>query len=104
ALCANGGARAEVAAGEPVQLTATIAVPPGAGKVVSAEWDLEGSGTFAPAPIGAPAAQVTVSTRHSYARPGTRFAVIREASRRGGDAAARYARVLNLARARIVVR
>ncbi|MFA7603134.1 MAG: hypothetical protein WCY29_09015 [Novosphingobium sp.] len=102
-LAANGGARAEVRAGEPVALTATIEVPPGAGKVVSAEWDLDGTGTFTPAEIGAPAERVTLSASHSYARPGTHFAVIRVGAQRQGDARTPYARVLNLARARIVV-
>lgn len=102
-LLANGSVRAEVRAGEPVTLAATIAVPPGAGQVVSAEWDLEGTGTFAAAEIGTPAATVTLTARHAYPAPGTYFAVIRVGAQREGDAATPYARVLNLARARIVV-
>ena len=104
ALTANGGARAEVKAGEAVRLEAVIEMPPGAGKVVAAEWDFTGSGDFAdPADIGHPAEKVTLSASHSYAAPGTHFAVLRVAGQREGDAATPYARVLNLARVRVVV-
>jgi hypothetical protein len=103
-LQANGSVRAEASAGEPVSLTATVEVPPGAGKVVSAEWDLEGTGGFTPAEIGKPAERVTLSASHAYARPGTYFAVVRVGAQREGDAQTPYGRVLNLARARIVVR
>jgi hypothetical protein len=102
-LTANDGVCARVKAGEVVNLMATIEVPPDAGKVVSAEWDFEGSGTFRPAEIGPPATRVTLPASHSYATPGTYFAVVRVGSQREGDAATPYGRVLNLARARIVV-
>ncbi len=98
------GGSGEAKAGEPVDLTATIAVPPGAGKVVAAEWDFEGTGDFVAAQIGAPAERVTLSASHAYAKPGTYFAVVRAAGQREGDARTPYGRVLNLARARIVVR
>ena len=42
----DGGERAEVAAGDAVTFTAQIEVPPAPGKVVSAEWDFEGVGTY----------------------------------------------------------
>jgi hypothetical protein len=103
-LKANGGARAEVAIGEPVSLTATIEVPPGAGKVVSAQWDFEGRGDFPDAAeIGEPRDRITLSASHSYARAGTYFAVLRAASQRQGDKTTPYGRVENLARVRIVV-
>ncbi|MCW1429050.1 PKD domain-containing protein [Novosphingobium sp. JCM 18896] len=103
-LLANGNNRAEVAVGEEMTLTATITVPPGAGKVVSVEWDLDGSGDFTPASVSTLAETMTLSTRHAYAVPGTYFAVVRVGAHRQGDPATPYARVLNLARARIVVR
>lgn len=102
-LTANGSVRAEVEAGATVSLTAAVEMPPGAGKVVSAEWDFAGSGDFIPAEIGTPAERVTLTASHAYARPGTYFAVIRVGGQREGDAATPYGRVLNLARARIVV-
>ncbi|MBV1690186.1 PKD domain-containing protein [Novosphingobium sp. G106] len=103
-LRAKGGERAEVAAGEAVGLTASIEAPPGTGKIVAAEWDFEGTGTFTAATIGAPQERIELTARHAYARPGTYFAVLRVAAQRESDPSTPYARVLNLARARIVVR
>lgn len=105
-LTADGGARAEVRPGQKVALAATIAVPPGTGKVVWARWDLDGSGKFeTPARLPArPAASVTTRTSASFDKPGTYFITIKVESERNGDAASPYARIQNLARARVVVR
>lgn len=91
--------------GKPVRLSATIALPPGTGSIVSAEWDFDGDGTFDEivSPPGKPV-QLKLSASHAYATPGTRFAVLRVTAQREGDRATAYARVLNLARSRIVVR
>jgi hypothetical protein len=103
-LKANGGARAEVAAGEPVTFTAAVEVPPGAGRVVAAEWDFTGAGDFPIAERLASAEQrVELSATHSYAEPGTHYAVLRVASQRDGDMRTPYARVQNIARVRVVV-
>jgi hypothetical protein len=103
-LRANGGVRADVRAGETVTFTATIEVPPGAGKVVKAEWDFEGSGDYpAVARIDAPASLVRLEGTYNYSKPGTYFPVLRATSQRNGDTQAAYARVQNLARARVVV-
>ncbi|PEQ11436.1 hypothetical protein B2G71_16505 [Novosphingobium sp. PC22D] len=103
-LSVNGADRAEVAVGEPVTLTATIATPPGAGQVVSAAWDFEGTGTFADRAAFAPAEAVALSASHAYARPGTYFAALTVSAQREGDADTPYAQVRNLAQARVVVR
>ncbi len=104
ALTANGGARAEVKAGEAVKLAASIEMPPGAGKVVSAEWDFEDRGDFpVPADVGAAAETVSLTASHSYAAPGTYFAVLRVAGQRQGNAETPYGRVQNIARVRVVV-
>lgn len=103
-LTANGSPRAEVKAGEPVVLSATIEMPPGAGKVVGAEWDFEASGDFAgKVDVGEPTERVTLTATHSYSAPGTYFAVLKVAGQRQGNAATPYGRVLNLARVRVVV-
>ncbi len=103
-LTANGAARAEVKAGDMVRLAAMIEMPPGAGKVVSAEWDFEGAGDFADkAEVAAPGERIELSAEHAYATPGTRFAVLRVSGQREGNAATPYARVQNLARVRVVV-
>ena len=49
------------------------------------------------------ARRVVVERRHSFSAPGTHFATVRVVSRRDGDATTAYARIQNLARARIVV-
>lgn len=104
-LLADGGPRAEVACGRPVTLTATIEVPPGAGTVIAAEWDVQGRGEFADAePLDGTRRSVTVTRTQVYDRPGTYFPVVRAASHRDGDTATPYARVQNLGRARVVVR
>lgn len=103
-LTANGGARAEVRVGEPVTLAGTIAVPPGTGKVVSVEWDFDGTGEFVSVP-SAPRgkAVVRIEARHAWTKPGTYFVGLRGTSQRQGDAATPYARIENLARVRVVV-
>lgn len=104
-LRANGGVRAEVAAGQPVRFTGTITAPPGTGTVIKAEWDFDGSGTFAQSsPVSGKAGTATVTTRHSFASPGTYFAVLRGYSQRKDAAGTPFAQVRNLARARVVVK
>jgi hypothetical protein len=105
AVTANGGAKAVVKPGQAVSFAASIAVPPGAGKVVSAEWDFDGDGAFpvkAKLPAG-PNASVTLKTSHVFAKPGIYFPALRVASERKGDAASPYARIQNLGRVRVVV-
>lgn len=103
-LAANGSARAEVRAGELVQFSAAVEAPPGAGRIVAAQWDFEGSGDFPQAcDTFAPAEQVTLAATHAYATPGTRFAVLRAELHRDGDPLARHCRIANLARVRVVV-
>ncbi|MFV8819173.1 hypothetical protein [Haliea sp. E17] len=106
ALTANGSSRAEVAAGEAVDLVASVAVPAGTGSIVAAQWDLDGQGTFPVAGQIERAAdgQVTVRLEHAYSQPGTWFPTLRVASQREGDAGTAFARIQNLGRVRVVVR
>jgi hypothetical protein len=101
---ANGSMRADVKVNQPVTFTATIEVPPDAGKVVAAEWDFEGVGTHPTAArIDSPQTLVHLSTTHSFAKPGTYFTVLRATSQRNGDAKTPFGRIQNIARARVVV-
>ena len=103
-LKANGGARADVSVNESVAFTATIEVPLGAGKVVAAEWDFEGLGTYpVTSDLGAPQVCISLSAAHAYSRPGTYYAVLRATSQREGNTQTPYARIQNIARARVVV-
>lgn len=105
ALAANGGERAEIAVGESVAFTATIEVPAGAGKVVTAEWDFEGLGTYPDdASPQTPRAVANLSATHVYSKPGTYYPVLRATSQREGDAQTLYGRIQNIARARVVVK
>jgi hypothetical protein len=105
---ANGGERADVKVGQPVTFTAIIDVPHNTGKVVTAEWDFEGKGTF---PVAGKliqdkrdASRATLKTTYRYTKPGTYFVTLRAASQRQGDAKTPYTRIYNLGRVRVVVR
>ena len=105
-LEANRGERAEVAVGEPVRLVGTIMVPPGTGKVVKVEWNVEGSsapGSFVATEFGTVRPSVRVETTHTYTQPGTYFPVLRGTSQREGYPVTPFARVENIGRARVVV-
>jgi hypothetical protein len=107
---ANGGERAEVAAGARVTFTAVAEVPPGAGTLVAAQWDMDGTGAFPiatplPRASGGPSGgPVTLRTTFAFPKPGTYFPTLRVVSQRQGDARTPYARVQNLGRVRVVVR
>ena len=104
-VTANGGAKAVVRSGQPVRFTARVEVPPGVGKIVSAEWDFEGAGTF-PVKVqlsGAPNAKLTLQTNHAFTKPGVYFPALRVASERNGDAKTPHARIQNLGRVRVLV-
>lgn len=103
-LLANGSAAARIAVGESVTLSASIEVPPHAGKLVTLEWDFEGKGTdHVMADIGTPAPSKQVSASHAFTASGTYFPVVRVTSHRDGDVGTPYARVQNIARVRVVV-
>lgn len=103
-VLADGKVRAEVKVGQPVTLSAVIEVPPHTGQAVAAEWSLEGNADFSPAEIGKAAAHVSLSTKHTFSKPGTYFPVLRAASQRQGDATTPFARIQNLGRVRVVVK
>jgi hypothetical protein len=102
---ANGAARAQIKAGESVNLTASVQAPPNTGKIVAIEWDFESNGEFVPATGWTRAANAaqTVKAKHTYAAPGTYFVTIRGVAQRQGNADTAYTRIQNLARARVVV-
>jgi hypothetical protein len=102
-LRVNGATRADVGLGEEVTLGATAEVPPGTGSIVALEWDFDGSGTFPVHEIIEPAPRVEVERRWSTIEAGTHFPVVRAVAHRDGDVTTPYARLQNLARARVVV-
>lgn len=103
-LKVNGGARAEIAAGEELTFSATIEVPPGAGKIVAMDWDFEGVGDYPqPLEVAAPQAKLKLSATHRFSTPGTYFPVLRAVSQRLGAAHTPFGRIHNLGRVRVVV-
>jgi hypothetical protein len=107
-LTANGGVRAEVAVGETVEFVGVIEVPPGTGTVVGAEWDFEGAGDF---PVvekfdfsNNSFSRLTVKTTYAFSKPGTYFPVLRSSSHRNGDFKAKFARIPNIGRVRVIVK
>jgi len=106
-LRANGGLRAEVAVGETVEFTADIEVPPGAGTITGAQWDLEGTGEY---PLKeqfddftSSYSRLTLRTTHSFSKPGTYFPALLATSHRQGDLKAKFCRIYNVGRVRVVV-
>jgi hypothetical protein len=104
-LNVDGRDRADIKAGQKVTFSGTISVPPGAGSVIAADWDLGGKGVFSQSsPVPAGARTAIVSMTHRFDRPGTWFPALRGTSQRRGDRRTPYARILNLGRVRIVVK
>ncbi len=102
-LTADGTDRAEIPAGARVLLRATAQVPPGAGTIVCLAWDFDGTGTFTDTSEFTPDTAVTIEREYVFTEPGTHFVTVRIASHPDGDPSSPYARVENLARARIIV-
>jgi hypothetical protein len=95
-----------------VTFAATIQVPPGTGKVVSAEWDFNGAGNFQSAncaQCNGTRETATLSTTQTYSKAGTYFAGLRATSQRNGDTntnlnqISAYDFIYNLGRVRVVV-
>jgi poly(3-hydroxybutyrate) depolymerase len=102
-LTANGGARADVKVGEPVNLEGFAQQPPGAGSVIWSEWDCEGTGRNTERVMADDDRDVLeVAASHSYDQPGTYFVTFRVGGHRDGIKGQGLA-VENLARARVVV-
>ncbi len=104
-VLANGHQRAEVNAGDTVALEATVDIPSDTGELVSAEWDLDGSGDYETkgSIVTDEDGLATVSLHHRFQQAGTYFPTLRVASQRDGNAKTPFARVQNLGRVRVVV-
>lgn len=107
-LKANGSNRTEITAGESVTFTAVVDIPLNTGKLVAAQWDFEGTGTF---PIvvqltktNASGSQIQIKTTYTFSKPGTYFPTLRAVSQRDGDSKTAFTRIQNLERVRVVVK
>ncbi|HXY92774.1 MAG TPA: hypothetical protein VEP49_09885, partial [Acidimicrobiia bacterium] len=103
---ADGGVRAEVAAGAAVTFTVDAETPPGGGTIVNVEWDFDGTGAFPLVHDGVDGtrAALTLTTTHSFDAPGTYFPCVRVTAHRDGATEAAHCRLVNLGRVRVVVR
>lgn len=102
---ASEGQKIEARIGQPVIFSLTAQTPPGAGKIVRAEWDFESSGNFAagrsPLPV---TTSVKLQETHTFAKPGVYVVVVRVTAERHGDVRTPFGLVQNLAGIRVVVR
>jgi hypothetical protein len=101
---ADGGLESQVTAGQPVTLAFVAEAPPGAGTIVSAEWDFDGRGAwpYGHDDIDGSANRVELSVKHVFDHPGVYYPAVRVRSHRDGDVTARFGRLENLARVRVV--
>jgi hypothetical protein len=102
---ANGGVRADVAVGTPVNFEVVVEAPPRGGKIVEVAWDFDGSGEYADAhdDVDGSSSSLRRSTTHAFDTPGTYFPVVRVVAERDGNVDAVLGRIENLARVRVVV-
>ncbi len=102
-LTSKGKKIVQVKVGQEVTLKAKAQVPPGAGEIVKAEWDLNGGGVYTDAPLARPGKVVTLQTTATFDQPGTYLVALRVSAERDGDTTARFALAQNLDRVQIVV-
>ncbi|KAF2669105.1 hypothetical protein BT63DRAFT_478981 [Microthyrium microscopicum] len=109
-LKANGKERADVKVGESVEFSGVIELPPGIGKIISAELDFDGLGLYLntgtlQVDASASSERATVQTSSRFWLKGTYFPALRAYSQRPfqNDTAAKWAKVHNLGRVRVVV-
>lgn len=101
---ANGSLRAEIKAGQSVELEVDAAVPPGAGNIIAIQWDFDGRGLFKfKHDVDGTKNSLKLTTSQTYEEPGTYFATAKVLSHREGDVNAQSCRIENLASARIIV-
>jgi hypothetical protein len=107
-LKANGAVKSEVSIGQPVSFSASVEIPPGAGKLIAAEWSFEGETDYPVKGIftgmSEDGASATVLAVHRFYASGVYFPVLRVTSARAGDAGDIFTRVKNLCRVRVEVK
>lgn len=106
----NGEKRAEVKPGEEVTIHVVVEVPEGQGRVIKAEWCLDGSKEYtieqdlSQAIYSADGSRVEFDTAVRYDTSGTYFPTVLVYSERDGNAENIYANVRNLDKVRVVVK
>lgn len=106
-LMIDGSDRIDAQAGQSVTFSGAIQVPPGAGMVVKAEWDFEGTGDY---PVveefkSADTLQCrkSVTATHAFKEAGIYFPALRVTSQRRDFIGTEFGGAQNIARVRVVV-
>jgi len=107
-LLVKGNKKITVKAGQKFEAIAIVEVPPQTGKIVSAEWDFEGQGTY---PISSKDilfdsknTRAILRMTYHYTKAGTYFPTLRVASQRDGNTNTPFTRIQNLDRVRVIVK
>ena len=98
-----GNGTIKATAGKPVTILAAARTPLGGGKIIAAEWDFEGDGTYVAGKTGAPTKIAALTAKYTFAQPGTYFVSIKVTAERDGNVNAKYALLQNIDRVRVVV-
>jgi hypothetical protein len=102
-LTIRGKEIATARAGGTVTLKAKAKVPPGTGKIVRAEWDLDGDGVYTDAGLTRTRSVVKLKLTAAFEQRGTYLVALRVTSERNGDPTAQFALSQNLDRVQVVV-
>ncbi len=102
---ADNKKKAEVKVRQEVNFLGKAETPPGAGTIVSAKWDFDGSGTwpFRDESVDGSMSSIESKTTHAYDAPGTYIATFCASSQREGESDKPLRKVTNLARVRVIV-
>jgi hypothetical protein len=107
-ILVKGKKKITVQAGQKFEVTATVEIPPQTGKIVSAQWDFDGAGTF---PIqqkdmifNEKLGRVTLKMTYKFTKKGTYFPTLKVASQREGNVNTPFTLIQNLDRVRVIVK
>jgi hypothetical protein len=102
---ANGGQRADVEVGTPVNFEVLVEAPPRGGKIIEVVWDFDRSGEYADPhdDVDGSSSSLRLTTTHTFDAPGTYFPAVRVVAERDGNVDATLGRMENLSRVRVVV-
>jgi hypothetical protein len=102
-LRVDGTVRADVAVGVTVAFEGRVELPPGAGSLVTAQWDFRGDGSWPEeVQIDGAVTSAVLRASHRYTAPGTYFPALRVSAHRDGGVGTGPP-VVNLGRVRVLV-
>lgn len=106
-LTVEGKKKKESKIGKSIRFSGVIDLPANTGKIISAEWDFDGEGTF---PIkqgqiiyNKKTGFASVKMKYRFHKAGTYYPTLRVVSQREGNTQTPYTRIQNLDRVRVVI-